>query len=446
MNISDNEQKLEKSIGFWGLLAMSVGINIGGSLFALTGLAAGYSGPSLPIAMLISATPVMLAMIPFCILSIAHPTTSGSYRYSQLVNPTAALVYVLTSIICICIGGMPLFALIAGIGLEPILGFSPTVSGVLLLSVFYVINVLGVTVLARIQLLLSIVLLLALAMFITSGLPHISSVNFSPLLPNGFSGTLVAAGLLFTFCAGGLFIVDLGGEVTKAEKNLPRAITAGMLIALLIYLGIMLVTIGAVDWTTLKGQTLVSIAGTFLSPGALTFFIIGGAVLASATTINTVFAVQARLILVVSEETFISPWFSKINDRFGTPHRALTLIYVVSVVSLVAIPSLKLFGSLLNFTMIIAVTMVTLASIKVAKNFPHLCKNSSLSIAPSTVKTIGWTIVSINSLIIVFFAFYIGAPSLVFIGILAAVFCYTMIHKGKLKNVAKQTVQTWSAL
>ena len=446
MNIVDNEEKLEKNIGFWGLLAMSVGINIGGSLFALTGLAAGYSGPSLPIAMLISATPVVFALAPFCILSIAHPTTSASYRYGQLVSPTAALVYVLTSITCICIGGLPLFALIAGIGLEPILSISPTASGVLLLSFFYIINIIGVKVLARIQLLLSIILLIALMMFITSGIPHISPANFRPWLPNGLSGTLVAAGLLFTFCAGGLFVVDLGGEVAKAEKNLPRAITAGMLIALLIYLGIMLVTIGAVNWSTLEGQTLVSIAGTFMSPDALTFFIIGGAVLASATTINAVFAVQARLILVISEEEFISPWLSKINDRFGTPHRALTFIYLVSVASLIAIPSLKLFGSLLNFTMIMAVTLVTLASIKVANNFPNLCSSEGLSISPAVLKIIAWIIVVINAVIATFLAIYIGAPSLVFVGIMAAVYIYSRIQKEKLKNVSERTVKIWSAL
>lgn len=446
MNIVDNEEKLEKNIGFWGLLAMSVGINIGGSLFALTGLAAGYSGPSLPVAMLISATPVILALVPFCILSIAHPTTSASYRYSQLVSPTAALVYVLTSITCICIGGLPLFALIAGISLEPILSVSPTVSGALMLSFFYVINVIGVKILARIQLLLSVILLISLTMFISNGIPYISPANFSPWLPNGFSGTLVAAGLMFTFCAGGLFVVDLGGEVSKAEKNLPRALTAGMLIALLIYLGIMLVTIGALNWSDLEGQTLVSIAGQFMSPNALTFFIIGGAVLASATTINTVFAVQARLLLVISEEEFISPWLSKINDRFGTPHRALTFIYLVSVVSLIAIPSLKLFGSLLNFTMIMAVTLVTLASIKVAANFPKLCNSEELSIAPTTVKIIGWTIVLVNSIIATFFAVYIGTSSLVFIGIMVAVYLYSLIHKGKLKDVSSRTVKTWSAL
>ena len=93
-----------------------------------------------------------------------------------------------------------------------------------------------------------------------------------------------------------------------------------------------------------------------------------------------------------------------------------------------------------------AVTLVTLASIKVAANFPKLCNSEELSIAPTTVKIIGWTIVLVNSIIATFFAVYIGTSSLVFIGIMVAVYLYSLIHKGKLKDVSSRTVKTWSAL
>ena len=90
MTTGTAEQHLKKQVGFLGLLAMCVGLNIGGALFALATVAAGFSGPSLPLAMLISAVPVLLAIVPYVTLTSVIPTTSASYRYSQLFSPSIA--------------------------------------------------------------------------------------------------------------------------------------------------------------------------------------------------------------------------------------------------------------------------------------------------------------------------------------------------------------------
>jgi APA family basic amino acid/polyamine antiporter len=445
MQILHNEEKLERRIGFWGLLAMSVGVNIGGSLFALTGLAASLSGPSLPIALLISATPVVLALAPFCILSLIHPTTSASYRYGQLVNPSFALAYLITVVICMGIGGMPLFALVVGMGLEPIISISPTITGVLALSIFYVINLLGVALTSRIQLILSLILIIALVTFVFTGVPNISMQALTPLFPNGFGGTLVAAGLLFTFCAGGLFVVDVGGEVINPHRNLPGALAMGMAIALILYLGIMFVTIGAVDWSTLQGKSLVDVAADFMSANSLTFFIIGGAVVASATTINAVFTLQARLILVVAEEGLISQSLGSINSRYGTPHWALTLVYVLSVTALVSMPSIRFFGSMLNLVMILAVTLVTCAALKIAVTNKELLKRSAIMSA-SNLKKICVVIITMNVMIFSYLAVDMGWSALAFAGILAGGYGYSRFRKNVLANIQAELESTWSSL
>lgn len=108
------ETKLRPRIGFFGLLAMSVGMNIGGAVFALTTTAAGMSGPSLPLAMMISSIPALLAVVPYCMLTMSLPTTSATYRYIQLFSPALALVSSMTLIVCILIGAQPLFALAFG--------------------------------------------------------------------------------------------------------------------------------------------------------------------------------------------------------------------------------------------------------------------------------------------------------------------------------------------
>jgi APA family basic amino acid/polyamine antiporter len=446
MNIAENEERLEKRIGFWGLLSMSVGVNIGGSLFALTTHAAGYSGPSLPIAMVVSAMPVVLALAPFCLLSIVYPTTSASYRYAQLVSPTMAKVYLLTSVTCMGIGGLPLFALVAGRGLEPVLGLPPTTVGLLVLAFFYVVNILGVGLTARLQLLLSLVLMSALVVFVGSGVPHVSVSHLTPLFPNGVHGTLVASGLLFTFCAGGLFVVDVGGEVISAHKNIPRALTLGMILALGLYLCITVVTVGTIHWSELNARSLVDVAETFMSGNTLLFFALGGAVIAAATTINAVLALQARLILVISEEELISPTLGAINLRFGTPHWALTLIYLLSSSALLCIPSVGFFASMLNFVMLLAVTLVALAGLKVARRHPRLCHRSATGLTPASLERICWIVVASNVLIFSFFGIVMKWASLVFAGVLMASYLYSRTRKETLRDIELSTAEIWSSL
>jgi amino acid transporter len=116
---------MKKQVGFFGLLALSVGFNIGGSLFGLTTVAAGLTGPSLPLAFLISVLPILLAVLPYAMMASAAPTTAASYRYMQLLNPSLALVVILSGVICVMIGGLPLMSQIFGLFFQAILPVDP---------------------------------------------------------------------------------------------------------------------------------------------------------------------------------------------------------------------------------------------------------------------------------------------------------------------------------
>lgn len=440
------EPRLERQIGFWGLLAMSLGINIGGSLFALTTLAAGHSGPVLPLAILASATPVFLALVPFCVLSLAHSTTSATYRYAQKVSPSIALMNALTSLVCICGGGLPLFALVAGTSLEGLLPASPVAIGALALTIFYAVNVIGIGFTARIQLLLTFCLVAALCLFIGAGLPEMSEANFRPLLPTGTTGVLVAAGLLYTFCSGGLFIVELGDEIVDARRNLPRALTTGMVLALVLYVGIMLVTVGVIPFSELEGRSLVAVAETFLSPNAAFFFALGGALVASVTTINGVMALQARLMLVLAEEELLPSVLGGVSTRFGTPHGALTLVYAISLVSLVAVPSIDVFASMLNLTMILSVTIVTLGALRVATEHPELCRHPALTVAPRTLRIICWAIIAMNLVIAGFFAIRMGWISVGFGALLGLTWTYARLRPDRMRANQVRSDRLWARL
>jgi APA family basic amino acid/polyamine antiporter len=445
MGGKDETNRLRQRIGFWGLLAMCVGLNIGGALFALTSLAAGLTGPSLPLAMLVSAIPAMLAVIPYGVLTSALPTTSATYRYAQLVHPSLALVCMLTLAICIVIGGQPLFALAFGKYLSALVPLNPVITGLVVLTVFYVINLLGIDLTARIQTLLFVVLIAALVLFVVLGVPRIDPVNLTGFFPKGVGGVFAAAGLLFTFCAGGFFVVDLGGEVIQARSIFPKVLFLGMILAVVLYLFIHTVTVGVISWSDLKGQSLIAVAETFMPPGALVFFIIGGALVACATTINVIFSVVSRGLMVVSAEGLLPAFLGRVNQRYGTPHWGLTVAYLICVVSLIGIPSLMFFGSMLNLGLVFAITVVAMSGWVLPQRFPFIYSRSSLKTTPGRMKAVCGVVVVMNCLIFVFFCLAIGKASLVFGGIVCATVVYSLGRRMVLKSIHEEVKcdQAW---
>ena len=445
MGGKDETNRLKQRIGFWGLLAMCVGLNIGGALFALTSLAAGLTGPSLPLAMLVSAVPAVLAVVPYGVLTSALPTTSATYRYAQLVHPSLALVSMLTLAVCIVIGGQPLFALAFGKYLAALVPLNPVLTGLVVLTVFFVINLLGIDLTARIQTLLFVVLMAALILFVVLGVPRINPAYFTGFFPKGVGGVFAAAGLLFTFCAGGFFVVDLGGEVIKARDIFPRVLFLGMLLAVVFYMFIHVVTVGVMPWNELNGQSLIAVAQTFMPSGALVFFIVGGALVACATTINVIFSVVSRGLMVISAEGLLPAFLGKVNRRYGTPHWGLTVAYLICAASLIGIPSLMFFGSMLNLGLVFAITVVAMSGWILPQRFPFIYGRSSVKISPRRMKAVCGTVVVMNFLIFVFFCLAIGKASLVFGGIVCATCIYALGRGMVLKNIHEEVKcdQSW---
>jgi len=432
----NDENRLKKRVGFFGLLAMCVGLNIGGALFALTSKAAFLTGPSLPLAMLISSIPAMLALLPYSVLTSAIPTTSATYRYAQMVSPKIAVVSMMTLAICIAIGAQPLFALAVGKYLAKIVSIDPRLSGVLVLAFFYLINLIGVQQTARIQIVLFILLMSALILYIIMGVGEIQVANFSEAFPKGFGGLIAASGLLYTFCAGGFFVVDLGGEVVQANKVFPKALLTGMIIVVVFYLIILTITVGAVNWKVLEGKSLIAVAENFMGAGMLAYFIVCGALVACATTINVIYSVISRGLMVISSEKILPSFIGRVNSRWGTPHWALTIPFIISVISLIIISDLMFFGSMLNLGLIMAITVVAVSGLKFPEKFPKLFAKSLIKTSVKKLKIVCWLVIIFNSLIFIFFIIAIKKASLVFFGIILLVFLYTIVKRDVLNRIS----------
>lgn len=238
--------------------------------------------------------------------------------------------------VSILAGGLPLYGLSFGQYLDAVVPVDPRLAGVVVLSGFFVINLFGLEPAARVQQLLLVTLVGSLLVFIMGGAPTVDPANLGPVFPTGSSGVLVAAALLYFVCMGANFIVDIGGDLREATLTIPRSFLISIPIILLLYVATSLVAVGLVDWAALADEPLSVAADAGLSPALADVFAVGGGLFAIATTINAVYIIAPKYLLALAHDDILPAAFSRVNERFGTAHWGLVLVYAVSVSFLVS--------------------------------------------------------------------------------------------------------------
>ncbi len=392
------EGLLKKEITLYALIAIMIGLNVGGSLFALTALAAGMTGPSLFVAQIFSALPILLAMVPYIMLSSAIPATCANYQYAKLFSRPLAVAAWMTLFVAIPIGALPLFAVITGNFVQMLWPGIPVIpTAIAVVSIFFLLNVFGIKPTIYVQLATVIILVLALLTFIIPGIPAIKTENFSNLFPGGFIGFIGASALLFTLLAGGLFGIEVGSEVKNASSVIPRALLISMLIVLGIYLLLEIVAVGVMDWQLLAEKaTLGAPAEAFLSGFPLGFFIAGGGILASVTTINLILTIAGRYALVFSIDGYFPRIFRQISKRFGTPHWGITLAFGMTIITLLINPPLIVLGQMLNFGLLFMITLVLCTAYRFPKKHTELYQNAKYKFNPRLIQVTSLIAICIN--------------------------------------------------
>jgi APA family basic amino acid/polyamine antiporter len=205
-----------------------------------------------------------------------------------------------------------------------------------------------------------------------------------------------------------------------------------------------------VSWDTLKDQgTLIVVARSFMGQGSLTFFIIGGALIACATTINMIFTIISRGLMVVSGEGLLPAFIGKVNKRFGTPHWGLTITYIVCTAALLILTSpiakgladdpVLLFGAITNFGLILSITVICIAGARVPFKNDLLYKRSRYRISKKTVAVISWITVGMNSIIFILLCMLVKKPAIIFFILIAISVIYYFI---RIKYFKKRGIET----
>ena len=334
------------------VLALAFGAMIGWSWVALTGNwieGAGSVGAML--AFLIGGVAVVFVGFTYAELASAMPQAGGEHVYShRALGPAAsfictwAIILAYVSVVAFEAVALPTVVeyLIPGVSrgyLWTIAGWDVHLSWVLIGVVAAVvmtgINVIGIRTAARVQVLATLLILLAGVLLIGGAAVSGNSGNMAPLFDNGVKG-LLGVLVMVPFMFVGFDVIPQSAE----EIDLPFA-EIGRLLMIAIFMAAL--WYGVIVWAVSMGLDESARAASSLPTADASAALLGGSwagkllviggVGGILTSWNAFLIGGSRALYALSRAGQLPAVFGSLHPRFNTPHRAILLIGALSVLA-----------------------------------------------------------------------------------------------------------------
>jgi APA family basic amino acid/polyamine antiporter len=333
---------LRRDLGVLDSYAVLIGILIGAGIFKVTGQAWQLTGPSVILGYLVLAPAILATSIPYSIY-LSTPLgrlPGGEYTHISRTfgGYGVAFVGVWLKIISY-IGALAYLAIaFAEYVVEISGGLLNLAAHRILLAVaclvfFYLAHAIGVRWFARLQVAMCALKICAIAVLVAPGLFAIRSENYRPFFTHGFRGFASALPPLFFAYAGFESLAQAAGEVKDSTRKLPRIFLRGIGATAVLYLGMSIVAFGVLPGSRLSMSSapMVEVASVY-APGAASWFVGLGAVMAITTALNASMLVPSRLGIMLARDRLAPSWIGRVHPRTGTPILGLTLTLGAAVI------------------------------------------------------------------------------------------------------------------
>ena len=331
--MSDGDYKtIDQQVGLVGGTVLLVGTVVGITVFLLPGELIGEAGPSIVLAMALTAIPMTFAVLSLLQLGGAIPVAGGLYVYgSRLVGPFWGFLA-----IWLMVPAIWSVLLFTSIGFADFTNFFIDVPEMWLmmgiLTAFLLLNLLGITIVTQVQLMMVVGIVLGMLAFIIPGSLQVDTANFTPMFdsgdPGGAEGFLVALVSLYIPFQGFSMIIELGEELENPVKNIPRVLGLGMLISVVISLAFVFVFVGVENWEVLaaEDQAAVAYIATEVVSSEIGAAVALAALLGAFTTLNALLTSYSRTIMRAARDELVPGTFAEIHPKTGVPYWSIILL------------------------------------------------------------------------------------------------------------------------
>ena len=378
-------QTLQRTLSLSGAVALTVGFVVGGSIFVLIPAMAGMTGPSLFLAYLLSAVPAIFAAFYLVQLGAVLPVTGANYiAVTRWVSPVAGFVSSLSAGIAMISSN----CLVAWGFAEYLATYIPalptTVYAVGIIILFGLLNWTGIKTFEKTQIPMLIIFMMAMLLFGVAGLFNIEPAYQTPLFPKGLGNFFMVVAVASFSWLGVIAIIEVAGEVKHPKRNIPLSIAISMGLICLLYLVQTYAFTGTQIWSESEriGPTAVLVAAAGFLPAWCVHFIALGALMAMATTVNSMILIGSREIFIWSCDLILPPVFQRINPKFHTPELGILFFTTLSVISVLFAASIEKYALMVVFALMVIQIFGATAVLRMPTVAPALFQKAPLQFTP----------------------------------------------------------------
>jgi len=418
------EHKLRKSLGPWSLTALGIGAVIGSGIFTLTGTAAAGlkfdyrsvlnapvldlmlhgrnavsiigrpgAGPAISLSFVLVAIACSFAALCYAELASMIPIAGSAYTYAYatlgeifawIIGWDLILEYAVSNMaVAVGFGAYfdDIFENVFGWHLpakfsNPIFmegrltGSWFNVPALVVLLVLTWILVRGVRESAGANNGMVAVKILAILIFVFGAAKAVNTANWHPFLPNGFSGVLTGAAIVFFTYIGFDSVSCAAEECRNPKRDLPFGIIMTLVVCAVLYASVSLVLTGIAHYTTLNNAAPVANALKALGYNKLRLIVTAGALLGMLSSLLVFQYGQARIWFAMSRDRLLPGIFSRVHPVYKTPHIS-TWVAGLAVGIPAGVWDIGTFADLSNIGTLFAFILVSAGVIALRKSQPE---------------------------------------------------------------------------
>lgn len=369
-----SEPSLRREAGLFQVVAYGVGNIVGAGIYVLVGDAAGLAGGLLWLAFLAGAIVALFTGLSYAELSSMYPRAASEYVYvgraygNRLLSFLTQWIMLITELVAaaaVSIGFAGYFTSIFPVPELPV--------ALLLLVVLTIVAVGGVGESFRLNTMLSMVAIGGLLIVIGAGLDRFGTVSYT-YSPNGLSGVLGAAVLVFFAFIGFDNMSNISEETKRPEKTVPRGLLIAVTVTTIAYGLVGLAVVSLVPWQQLSTSGAPLAYAVSVDLGSTAYGLLS--VIALLTTLNTVLVlliVSSRIIYGMGREGALPRVLGRLDKRTSTPIVA-SIIALFVALSFLPLGKIDVVAKITSFGSLLTFTLVNLSLLHLRRVAPHVSR------------------------------------------------------------------------
>lgn len=371
-------------MGLFMAVMIGIGAMMGPGIFALPSIVAESAGPLGIIAYLAMGLLTLFTALSYSELGAAIPIAGGGYSFTNrtLPRPIAFLTgwffWIGNTLAC------SLYAVI----------FAYTIKNYFFPEISILVIVLATTVLftltnlrgqAEALLFISVMNIIELIVLVGVGILgafYVDNANLEPLAPMGYGTLVPTMGLIYISYVGFDLITVAAEEIIEPAKNIPRAILITLGVGIIIYVLLLWVMMGVINYTDLAKTTtpFIYVADHLFGVWGRWAGIVA-TIMASLSAFSVTLGASSRVLFALGRDGHFPEIFSRLHSTYKTPHIAL-FVCAGLVTLLGASGVVRVLASASSFGYLIAIGIVNYTVIALHKRMPNLRRPFKIILYP----------------------------------------------------------------